>query len=889
MSCIGLLCILSAVLVLPALEAWAQDRVTPAQVEATRKRAQQLYNAGNYVEAVKEWEKVFAWSRRLNGDQANDTLADAHELANAYMEAGQLDKVEALYQFCLKGFMATRGRNSLAVAVIYNRLANFYDKMGQIGKALDSYAQAEAICQANGRRADLSRLQSNLATLHEQIGLCYRVDGEEAKARAAFEKARALLEANLEYRKKAEPNNIGILLSKLGDTAYDLKQYAKADSYYQQAKEISDRELGRGWSGRDLLNLGLSRLALGRHDDALDLFQQAHARALQTVGADSPELANTLALVARVLGYKQDWDKAVAAMDRSRRAERRYLSRIFPGLSETEQLAYLFRPSNLGQRLDVALSLGLARPTERRLIEATAEWLLNSKAIAQQALAERTLLARNNAGTQGTRVLQEWLSVRSQIARLALSPPSGDTTRHQQQLERLTALEQALAKQLNPTNGLATRPDPWVDLKEVRQALAADEVLIDLARFAVCDFKTPELKAPRYAAWIIPAKDKGDVRLVDLGPAAPIETAVHKARQALQQADKTIRQKGEAEAETALNEPLETLAKLVLHPLLPHLGKSTQWILSPESQLWLVPWAALPLPDGKYAVERNTLRYVVSGRDLLATSAATATGISLVLADPDFDLDPDKVRAAGKTPVPGQETRGTQPNLKRLALRLPRVARLPFSAAEGEAVARQLERYTAAKPQVLTGAEAVEARVKIVRQPRVLVLSTHGFFQPAPASAENALRSAGLSLENPMLRCGLLLAGCNQREQLQRPGDEDGVLTGVEIVGIDLRGTELVVLSACETGLGEVRNGEGVAGLRQAFQLAGAQSVVATLWQVPDQQTAQLMTGFFGNLAAKQGKAEALRNAQLALIKARRDKSAAAHPFFWAAFTVTGR
>ena len=304
----------------------------------------------------------------------------------------------------------------------------------------------------------------------------------------------------------------------------------------------------------------------------------------------------------------------------------------------------------------------------------------------------------------------------------------------------------------------------------------------------------------------------------------------------------------------------------------------------------------MPLKDGRYLIEQYQIRYLVSGRDLVQEpSAKPASGnakqertttVPAIFADPAYDLGSAEVSAATRSVLAA-----SRPQVEREVWRpqkptgtLPRVPRLRGTAAEAEAIKPKLASFTHTEPVTYLDKFATEGVFKNLSRPQVLVLSTHGFFFPikmcplaicaATGAANPPRRNApvlavdGKPVENPLLRCGLLLAGCNQsarssagNAQNGQAADttDDGVLTGMEIVGTDLRGTELVMLSACETGLGQIRSGEGVAGLRQAFQLAGAKSVVATLWQIPDKDSAQLVSNFFTHLSDGKSKAEALR------------------------------
>ena len=874
-----------------------------------RDTAQTLHNLGtlydslgDYATARADYEQALAIRREVLGDKHPDTAATLNNLGFLLQATGDYAGARPYFEQALAINQQVFGEKHPSTAVSLNNIGYLLGETGNYAAARPYYEQALAI-----RRKILGENHPDTAVSLSNLGFLHSAMGDPAAARACYEKSLAIKERVY----GANHPEVAISLNNVGATLEATGDFAEARTRFERALAIRQAAFGERHpaTAASLSQLGALLSVVGDYAAARPCFDRALATRRELLGPDHRDTALSHATLAALDAATDEWESAVRQMDVARRIVRRHVSRVLPGLSEPEQLNFLRqRDSGL---LHASLSFGIDQGQRPEIAARSATWLLNGKAVAQESLAQRAILARESRDPAMASTATELLGVRRRLAAAALAAPKpGHERDRRRTLDDLDRREQELARRLAPAGGAPTA-DPWVELDAVRAALPADGALVDIVRFYPYDFRAQgrqqKWQAPRYVAWISPPAGKENVKVVDLGDAATIDAAVDAARDALAEAmgwahDGLIVRAGEAEAEAALRKPLAELSRLALLPLVAELGGATKLALSPDGALWLAPWSALPLADGRYAVETYEFEFLVSGRDLARGAVGASAAAPVIMANPNYDLGASETALATQAVLRGVKPPDDAgaPALSSDSSALPKVPPLPGTAKEAQAIAPQLAAYAGAAPKLYTEQYALEGVFKALVRPKALVLSTHGYFladqqagqrDPSGQLAGSRPRSAALAvdgkpIENPLLRCGLLLAGCNSRAG--SVGVDDGILTGMEIVSTDLRGTELVVLSACETGLGKVQHGEGVAGLRQAFQLAGARSVVATLWQVPDNQSTRLMSGFFDHLAAGQSKAAALRSAQLALIHERRAKRGAAHPYFWAAYTVTG-
>jgi CHAT domain-containing protein len=477
----------------------------------------------------------------------------------------------------------------------------------------------------------------------------------------------------------------------------------------------------------------------------------------------------------------------------------------------------------------------------------------------------------------------------TELSRLLVQGPGTEAAAYRQRLEALRAAigeEERLLAQRSAiiAEELAQRE---VTAAAIADRLPKDAVLVEYVWIRDWDDQGLRwLPSGRYLAFVLTPQNT--VTLVDLGESGAIDTTLHKALKGIEDPHAFTDPVGNQRVTDAA---LGKLYDQIIEPLGAAVGAQSKWILSPDGELNKVPFPALRKPGGEYVIETHVLSLVTSGRDLLRGQSAPAQDLALLMvADPTFDSD------KGALPASSRRRRSSESGQSRGAFRY-RFGPLPGTKEEAQII----EPLVHGRKQVLTEDKATEAAVwdtVTARTPRIVHFATHGVFEgavsPEPlAPNDRATASRAAARQSDLLmRSFLTLAGVNRVQTIQ-PRVDDGVLYAAEVADMDLHGTDLVVLSACQTGLGDIRNGEGVYGLRRAFVLAGARNLVMSLWSVADEETRDLMKHFYDAFTNGAPAPQALQSAQIEMIKSLREanrRGAAGQPVapvvLWAAFVV---
>ena len=420
-------------------------------------------------------------------------------------------------------------------------------------------------------------------------------------------------------------------------------------------------------------------------------------------------------------------------------------------------------------------------------------------------------------------------------------------------------------------------------VEEIINYLPSDSALVEFAEIIdVYDYEKEIPGNSHYYAFVVSKSRSCKLILEDLGEAENINANINDLRKLVEVGDHKSSVKDESKS---IKELSRKLHDSIFLPIKEHIGKKKQLFICPDGDLNLIPFEILVDPEDNYLIEKYTFNYLTSGRDLLEAdlkkkqNEQNQRGKIVLIGNPDYGFT-------------FRKSKPKESNIRNYNIHLS-----PLPNTEQEII-KISELFNNDETLVYTGKDASEENLRSIKSPKMLHLATHGFFLPSNKEDNKTKRSEGRNidekkkeiiagLEDPLLCSGIALAGFNMATNSN--GLNDGVVTAEEVLNLNLLGTELVTLSACETGLGKVGLGEGVFGLRSAFSCAGAAAMVMSLWKVPDQETKDLMINFYTNIV-KEGmnKNQALRKAALDVMKEMKKKHGHTHPRFWGGFIFSG-
>jgi len=908
-------------------------KASEQRVDAMSSLARLSGLAGSLTKALVHYKAAAELADRVHGAASTRAWNAWGAYADQLFELKRVAEAEAIFSRNQKA--RTKRFGPAHVSVMVHRVLRAKRELRRRDFVAVEATYAKVLEHANGRPEYVREAMYGLAISAWRQG----------EAELTLKRVQALLDASTKSLGPAHPQTVGYhlmrgdVLTHLGRKKEAAPHYAKVEADYvqrlrQDKKRFGETACAQLWPR--FQNLALLYRQLGRLGEAAKTFRELHGVCKASKGGYADRSSYMLGIVLRDLGNIDEAVKLVETGTRGMSARvgasrtrlqwfglaetyrhaRRYkdaakamrhimkaddttfgrkgngwrpiqeqwLAIVEMAARRDKQATTLLRASlsSLEQRLRLALATGTERanrasfaslryqldllatlePRTSKVGALALETTLNRKGMVLDAAASSLAGLRRTMAMQDQKTLDALNVARASLARLIVARRPG----MEPAIGKLEAQIQQLERKLRKASP-AFRAVSAVDEGSVAAALPKDGVLLEFLAYQQFHPERPRdrmLGASKYALWVL-RPDGKRVRLT-----IPDGAAVDKQVQALR--------KAASQPESDTKVLAQGLYRVLLAPAMVHLGpETTRLFIAADGTLTLLPFAALLDDQGRRLVERFRLTQLTSGRDLVRLQAPgpKPRQQAVLIAAPTFPA------AAAKTAA---RTRGSRSR----EFRMPKWQPLPGTEAEAKALKGFLGKGTT----VLTGDAATEAALKRVAGPRVLHLATHGFFLPGGAGTQkarfeillpNVLRPSSPRLggtENPLLRSGLVLAGANGLSS----GVDDGVLTALEAAGLDLWGTELVVLSACETGVGDVARAGGVHGLRRALTIAGARSLVMSLWAVDDEATRALMTDFYRHLSQGVARSEALRRAQLKLMR----KEETAHPAFWAAFVLAG-
>lgn len=806
-------------------------------------------DASEYPEAEGYLKRALEAYRAAGGESDVRLVQSYNALGRLYQRTGAFARAEDNYKAGLDLRRRLAAMEHPDASISLNNLADLYRDIGSYAQAESLYREALALCKRllGPNHPDTAICMNNLA-----VCLSFTLLGSETTDMAALyakaseiQKLYADAMVVAERAKGPDSEDVAVRLNNLAQfiarmavnklSSNPQRDFARAESYSRRALAIYSRLYGPEHPeiAKTMSNLATLYMMDGQSRQAEPLLLKALAMRRKSLGERHPDTLLTfdnLAFLSLDLERPQD---SLGWARKASEARASVLADVFSFTSEAQRLSFqsTWRP------YDIFATFGSAPDL--------AQAILRYKGIVLDSLVEDLRAGQASSDPARRAQAAALRTAGERLVQLTANPPKDQPVEQlDAERERLRAEVEALQAALADAGPGQTRRSLTVTVEQVQRALPRESSLVEFVQYS--RYGGNNRWETNYGAVVIPPT--GPPAWVALGLSKPIDAAIglYKARVRGLEPARAVRLQTAAAPTSPAEAVLRDLYLRLWAPVEKSLPAGTRLvILSPDSQLSFVSFATLVDPAGRFLAEKHLLAYVASGRDLVTVPQPSQVEEMVVFANPDFGTPVVAGTGAPARSLTSRELAGVAFNS------------LPGTAREA-AILVKMARRNGVPCRAFEGPLATEAQVRQLKSPRILHLATHGFFLPEDVQAGSAMQ-----------RSGVALAGAQTTLEAWRSArppvpDTDGILTAQEVGSLDLAGTWLVCLSACDTGTGEARGGEGVLGLRRGIIQAGAQNLVITLWPVADQETASFMVDFY----------EAVSNggsAPLALARVQRD------------------